>query len=1559
MRKIFKGKKKNGGKRLVAAVLSLALLFSLVCSSGVAVFATDVGTAEAEDEPDSRIDSLASAAVVEEEPGITEYAAGDSAQFEFHYTCSTSGWAGFGANLIDENGNAISATVSSDYTMTSGRYTTTVDMPYTIELKDFAQEAFQTNGTYEFLYATVTDPNFWDEEHEFDVWDGEALVGAQELYGSEDNPVVSVTIDGTAAAYNPNYDPQNTGAVVSKTWHFTLTYADSDSVTIPIYGNAGGTIDGGGKYCPQYLQINLYYQEDREAVLNLGNGNGTYSDGDYTGSNASGGDALRYGTGGLNDYADEEGKVTIHLPSDDDLDTEFPVVDAIGTAGEEGYQPEVTIELGNAEAYDYRLIGWINIATGEYYDVSEGSAEAEISLSDDNVFYADWIAADYDHGSSDDEGLRSDTVSTSSFVTLQMFDFNELFNLYSTALTQSGTTGESWTDSGSLYSEPLFGKDADMLSPIADSFIFQNNGTTRSSVHVLSHANPAKWNLWTANGAWADDPEYNFVLDASEYWNITSPDSTILGMLYDTNEESLGVHYVGEGDYLFWVDENGYYTYDSAVSGAAYNQSDERFYVYEDKANAFFPYNDHTDSITSSNGFTNYWFGMCMEVNLYLTNSTWEGSETDPVNQIYDQDMVFDFSGDDDIMIFVDDEMLVDMSGIHSTSYSRINFSTDTVTYSMGLDDDGSPDTTGASGKYKEEELNLSAGSHTLKIFYMDRGASASNLKITFNTAPYWEYENGPLQTVTAEKVWQDAAGNAITDADELSELLDEADPSVKVGLFDVLPETCERETGEVDEQENPITETVFGYTKEEDGTYSVNYTDDSGIGHTYVFTPASGVGDTAGASLVYTETYLENGDTQTVTVTYDQMDDEGRVLDEDGYVVAWLETADDGSEVLHLRIDVQTLSKENDWSYAWELLDPDGNYEAVELSESSLYTTSSANEDLVTHPYWSVIGDAELEKILDAGGGTPILLTEAAQEAEETIGDTKEALGWVIVADESGITTKQVKFSQISLLEPVASENGQIIAYDGTYGVTSQSEVEALGSGALWYAVDAGVTHKDVNGSEIKGFYLYCEPDEGSGKVYLTLEETDDGSGNAIYSLAVTADESLKSELYYDALGELMISRGEGDPVRVEIDGNGDIQIDYAEWEAALDDVRLYTLTEVRTDGFAFTATNFLRRYFPIDEEIVTDTEDIFNRDAWVKKESVNEYHAIEIEMTTRLPIVDYEDIVNGAFTMNFHEVLDSELVLDEAEADFSVYIAGKEIDSAYYTVTIASSEDAAGTSPFSLTAVSAIEDGCSFHVDVDLSALCRDGIVTEDMFTGNTEITVFFFADLEGTGLNGTYKSTIWYDIYDGEEWLYTSNEDVVYVYTYEIDLIKYDAFALNGTDFADAGLEGAALGVFYDKACSNPVSRNGEAYTVVSEEGGRAIFYGLAEGTYYVKELEAPEGYDLSSEVLRVTLGPDLEGYAYEDVFANTPTEEKTEEPVKLTTNKLTTGGSTADGSALTGTITEEAASDAAKTEDTGTAVAPKTDDTNAPVLYCFLMILAGAALIVTIVVRRRVL
>ncbi len=381
-------------------------------------------------------------------------------------------------------------------------------------------------------------------------------------------------------------------------------------------------------------------------------------------------------------------------------------------------------------------------------------------------------------------------------------------------------------------------------------------------------------------------------------------------------------------------------------------------------------------------------------------------------------------------------------------------------------------------------------------------------------------------------------------------------------------------------------------------------------------------------------------------------------------------------------------------------------------------------------------------------------------------------------------------------------------------------------------------------------------------------------------------------------------------------------------------------------------------RHYYDIDEEIVADMDDIWDRDAWIPSESVNEYEAIEIEMTTYLPTISGHDVAHGEITMNFHEVLDPELLIDDRLEDFSVYIAGQEIPDDYYDVIVASGVSPASIQPFAFTVVDSIDDGCTFHVVVDLTALYNDGIVTDDMLLGDTEITIFFYVDLETVDEKNHYASTIWYQIFDGydeetREWLYTSSVVEVYVYTFEIDIAKTNSST-------DAPLAGATFAIYTDEGCTIPFVRNGSAYSVTSAEDGMVIFYGLAAGTYYVKETDAPNGFILSDDIFTVTLGDDMDGYIYNFSVVNTPSSSTSSGGHHSTGGGGGGGGGSSSGSGGT-TTGGPGSGDDSSDGDSGTNIwdllpLPQTGQGWALMIAICAMIVAGVGLIVAYTVKR---
>ena len=209
--------------------------------------------------------------------------------------------------------------------------------------------------------------------------------------------------------------------------------------------------------------------------------------------------------------------------------------------------------------------------------------------------------------------------------------------------------------------------------------------------------------------------------------------------------------------------QNGYYVYDSYGSEgnyAVYNSTTNTFDVY-DKAGVykgdassetnlgqFFPF-DSASKVFDERGNSlspkqiidgstnlNHHFGMSMTTEFVQPAG---GKTTD------NNDMVFEFSGDDDVWVYIDGVLVGDLGGIHEKATLDINFATGEV--KVGHID-------GANGAEKEiEKTNIKAkfkaagadtsnfsgntfcdsSKHTLSFFYLERGAGASNMKLKFN----------------------------------------------------------------------------------------------------------------------------------------------------------------------------------------------------------------------------------------------------------------------------------------------------------------------------------------------------------------------------------------------------------------------------------------------------------------------------------------------------------------------------------------------------------------------------------------------------------------------------------------------------------------------------------------------------------------------------------------------------------------------------------------------------------------------------------------------------------
>ncbi len=133
-----------------------------------------------------------------------------------------------------------------------------------------------------------------------------------------------------------------------------------------------------------------------------------------------------------------------------------------------------------------------------------------------------------------------------------------------------------------------------------------------------------------------------------------------------------------------------------------------------------------------------YFFGMEMEASF---TQTADGLDA------WGHDIIFEFSGDDDFWFYVDGVLVLDLGGVHSAMTGSINFRTGEVKSSRG-------NTTlydifkavlgeaAADEKFTEKTVDGKTvkvfndySQHDMKMFYMERGAGASNLHMRFNLA--------------------------------------------------------------------------------------------------------------------------------------------------------------------------------------------------------------------------------------------------------------------------------------------------------------------------------------------------------------------------------------------------------------------------------------------------------------------------------------------------------------------------------------------------------------------------------------------------------------------------------------------------------------------------------------------------------------------------------------------------------------------------------------------------------------------------------------------------------
>ena len=141
----------------------------------------------------------------------------------------------------------------------------------------------------------------------------------------------------------------------------------------------------------------------------------------------------------------------------------------------------------------------------------------------------------------------------------------------------------------------------------------------------------------------------------------------------------------------------------------------------------YFPLNSSSESGKACK--LNYGFGQKLQFKFRLTQ---DGTVTTTSNEKVP--IEFNFSGDDDVWVFIDDQLVLDVGGDHDVVSGRINFRDKNAWVSKVKNQSGGGFTDNKITAFPESlKKDIYKKEHTLTMFYMERGLWESNMKVTFN----------------------------------------------------------------------------------------------------------------------------------------------------------------------------------------------------------------------------------------------------------------------------------------------------------------------------------------------------------------------------------------------------------------------------------------------------------------------------------------------------------------------------------------------------------------------------------------------------------------------------------------------------------------------------------------------------------------------------------------------------------------------------------------------------------------------------------------------------------
>jgi len=232
-----------------------------------------------------------------------------------------------------------------------------------------------------------------------------------------------------------------------------------------------------------------------------------------------------------------------------------------------------------------------------------------------------------------------------------------------------------------------------------------------------------------------------------------------LGYLFGAGGK--GVTGYAPGNTPLRLNSRGQYYYNSADNAVDFDTVSNRFIVrtYKERGQTtanqgagqyydFFPFT-YWNGTTKESADTAKWYNYTVSEVDYWYGMTMEAAFSMPEGGMVQQDpMVFEFSGDDDVWVFIDDVLVLDLGGTHGVVSGSINFATGQVKQYLDWNGagEGSAGTSypttlkarfDAAGKTPRGGWNGNVfadySEHTIRFYYLERATSCANCKILFN----------------------------------------------------------------------------------------------------------------------------------------------------------------------------------------------------------------------------------------------------------------------------------------------------------------------------------------------------------------------------------------------------------------------------------------------------------------------------------------------------------------------------------------------------------------------------------------------------------------------------------------------------------------------------------------------------------------------------------------------------------------------------------------------------------------------------------------------------------